>query len=106
MVIPLRYHYGFFAQIGRFAMADFLLRDIDADVLESLRSAAANHGRSLQAEIKTVLRDHTSLAARRDAFMREVDEFLAAEGPAPESAAPCDVIRRDRDRGHRPWHGF
>ena len=36
-------------------MADVLVRDIDPDVLEALKGRARQHGRSLQAELKTIL---------------------------------------------------
>lgn len=38
-------------------MANVLVRNLDDDVLEQLKSAAKAHGRSLQAEIHEVLRN-------------------------------------------------
>ena len=79
-------------------MAQILVRDLDEKVVESLKSRARERGRSLQAEVKTILSeaavsprlDHEStvkhLARLRHKF----------KGRAfPDSAA---LIREDRDR--------
>ena len=39
------------------AMAQILVRDIDDDVKERLQRRAARHGRSMEAEVRDILRD-------------------------------------------------
>jgi len=96
------YHYDTATSGG--ADMDFLLRDLEPDVVDALRSRAKENGRSLQAEIKDVLR--LSLAReRRRAFLARVDRFLGET----RGRTPLDTtagIRQDRDAGHKPWLGY
>ena len=43
-------------------MPDFLLRDLPEDLVTKLKTRAARHSRSLQAEIRETLRDSARLA--------------------------------------------
>ena len=40
-------------------MPDVLVRDVQSEVIESLKNRAANNGRSLQAELKIILEQAT-----------------------------------------------
>ena len=76
-------------------MADFLLRDVDETVLESLKRRAAKHRRSLQAELHCVL--------ERAAKQRQLD-YKKASARIRKSLSGCrhsdssDLLRNDRDR--------
>jgi plasmid stability protein len=43
--------------MGGFAMAQLVVRDLEDDVKTRLQSRAARHGRSLEAEVRDILRD-------------------------------------------------
>jgi antitoxin FitA len=77
------------------------VRNVPTEVYEALRARAAREGRSMNAEVIAILR--RSLTSRRDpedviADLRRFRERvqLPADAPAPE-----DLIREDRDAGHR-----
>ena len=51
-------------------MSQVLIRDLDPEVIEHLKQRAAKHGRSLQAELKTILEQtarHTAVDYRAEA---------------------------------------
>ncbi len=75
-------------------MANVLVRNLDNEILEQLKTAAKAHGRSLQAEIHEVLRN---ASARRLAETRRLSaRWLKrlAGSTHTDSAAP---IREDRE---------
>jgi plasmid stability protein len=74
-------------------MTDFLIRDIDADLLERLKARAEKNGRSLQAEIKQTLKQSVKLSK---------EESLALIQHLQETSPKTDfdvvaAIREDRD---------
>jgi plasmid stability protein len=75
-------------------MANVLVRNLDADVLEQLKAAAKAHGRSLQAEIHAVLRN---ASARRLAETRRLSaRWLKRLGGSSDTDSAAS-IREDRD---------
>lgn len=48
-------------------MAQVLIRDLDDSVVESLKTIAATHGRSLQTELKLVIETHARKASKAEA---------------------------------------
>jgi plasmid stability protein len=79
-------------------MAQVLVRDLDAKVIESLKKRALKNRRSLQGELKMILEE-----ASRNSSLR-IDEFIArtkkirnrtSGRPQTDSAA---LIREDRER--------
>lgn len=74
-------------------MTDFLLRNIDAHVLEQLKKRAGEHGRSLQAEIHDTLKRSVRLSkAESIAMLEELRERLPAS-----TRDSTEDIRADRD---------
>jgi plasmid stability protein len=75
-------------------MANVLIRNLDDDVLEQLKTAAKAHGRSLQAEIHDVL--HNASARRLAETRRLSAQWLKrlAGSTQTDSAAS---IRADRE---------
>lgn len=74
-------------------MTDFLIRDIEPDVLERLKARAAKNSRSLQAEIKHTLKQAVKLSK---------EESLALIEHLQETSPMTDfdfvaAIREDRD---------
>jgi plasmid stability protein len=75
-------------------MTDYLLRDLDEDLLARLRVQAEAHGRSLQAEIKRLLRSSVRMT-RTESL--EVTRRLREELSGREFADSTAYIREDRD---------
>ena len=48
-------------------MAQVLIRDLDDSIVESLKTIAASHGRSLQAELKLAIETHARKANKAEA---------------------------------------
>ncbi len=76
-------------------MPDFLLRNIDADLKRILEARAERHGRSLSAEIRSILED--SARSSRVEFLELLDEWQA-EHDWPDLGDPSEIIREDRNR--------
>jgi len=76
-------------------MPNVLIRDLDEELLNRLKKAAAENGRSLQAEIHDILRkaDMLSLAQTR----RLSDKWLRRLAGTTQSDS-ADLIREDRER--------
>jgi len=80
-------------------MAQVLVRDIDPEVIETLKKRAHRHRRSLQGELKVILED-----AARKASRVSLDEFLAQAKAIRERTAgriktdSAELIRKDRER--------
>jgi plasmid stability protein len=75
-------------------MGQVLIRGIEDSILQSLKERAAEHGRSLEAELRQVLTD----AARnpRAALIKELAEIRAMTPPGPGPLAE-DLVREGRD---------
>jgi antitoxin FitA len=75
-------------------MGQVLIRNVDDSVILSLKERAAEHGRSLEAELRQVLTD----AARksRAALIQELAEIRAMTPPVSGPLAE-DLVREGRD---------
>lgn len=74
-------------------MTDFLIRDIDPDLLGKLRARAAQQGRSLQAEIKQTLKQ--SVRLNKEESLALLDAFRASLPPSTSDST--EIIREFRD---------
>lgn len=78
-------------------MAQILVRNIDDEVVERLKSRAAVHGRSLEAEVRQILEQHSKLDP--EAFWKTAhrikQQFKDAGVVFSDST---DLVREDRDR--------
>ena len=85
---------------GSERMPDFLLREIDPDVLAVFRARAKAAGRSLQAEIQATLAESAGREQQRRAFLETAARFAGeTRGRGIDDLAAG--MRRDRDRDHR-----
>lgn len=76
-------------------MAQVLVRNLPDDVVEKLRARAARHGRSLEAELRSVLEevataDLTALREQSRAIRKKLEGRYRSDSTA--------LIREDRDR--------
>ncbi len=77
-------------------MAQVLVRELSDQVVKRLKKRAKEHGRSLQAEVKTILEEAVpdyEQAWKRIATLRDT---LKRSGKTFSDSA--DLIREDRDR--------
>ena len=61
-------------------MASVTLRDVDDDVHAELRRIAAQHGRSMQAELRAVLMDHVARHRGRPTLAAAAERFRSQTG--------------------------
>jgi plasmid stability protein len=75
-------------------MGQVLIRGVDDAILQSLKQRAAEHGRSLEAELRHILAD----AARkpRAALIQELADIRALTPRGPRVLAE-DLVREGRD---------
>ena len=76
-------------------MAEILVRDLDEDVVEILKSRAEKEGRSLQAEAKVILEEAAKLDM--ESALRLVDE-IRSRFKGRKFSDSAELIREDRDR--------
>ena len=76
-------------------MANLLVRDVDAETLARLKALAAQHSRSLQAEVKAILVAEAAFSDRT-AWLNWMDGFRARIGQRPGAEAQ-DLLRESRD---------
>jgi len=75
-------------------MAQLLVRDVPQDVVEALKQRAAKHGRSAEAEHRSILEE--ALRADRAGF-RERAAVLREETRGRITIPSEELIRQDRD---------
>jgi plasmid stability protein len=76
-------------------MAQVLVRDLDPDVVETIRESARRHGRSLEAELRLIL--ESAARHRSTDFWRTV-EGLRKRTTNRQRTDSAELIRADRDR--------
>lgn len=78
-------------------MPDVLIRNIDKETLDRLKERAKRNKRSLQEELKELLKIHSGIQSDRAIEMvREIQEKYKKSGTIfPDST---EEIRKDRDR--------
>jgi plasmid stability protein len=76
-------------------MAQVLVRDLDSELIERLKSQARRHGRSLQGEVKAILESAASYSMMEARHIAEQWRQRLAGQMVSDSA---DLIREDRER--------
>jgi len=77
-------------------MAQVLVRDLDADVVERLKDRARRRGRSLQKEAKAILEDAASRYTMEEA--REAANRVRRRLAGRTFSDSAELIREDRER--------
>jgi plasmid stability protein len=81
-------------------MAAFHVRDIPPELLERLRARAAAEGRSMNAEILTILERELSRRTPEE-VMQSIRERRDRIALSPKAPRPEDLIREGRDSRYR-----
>ena len=77
-------------------MAQVLVRDLPEEVVARLKAKAAAEGRSLEAYLRVVLEEASTVD--RDEFLALADAIVGATRGRPQTDA-ADLIRESRDAG-------
>jgi plasmid stability protein len=73
------------------------IRDVPEHVLETLKAAARENGRSLNAEILAWLAERANRHVNRGEMTRRLAEIAARVNLPPDAPTPEELIRADRD---------
>jgi plasmid stability protein len=76
-------------------MAQVLIRDLDQEVLDRLKQRAERSGRSLEAELRSILRQASGLD--KEQVLAELEKIRALYAGRTFSDS-AELIREDRDR--------
>ena len=73
------------------------IRDVDEAVLATLREAARENDRSLNAELVATLEERAARHRQRGEMTRRLAEIADRVRLPPDAPTPEDLIRADRD---------
>ncbi len=76
-------------------MSNFLVRDIDQDVMRRLKERARRNGRSLQQEVHEAL--ERAVQPSPDEMKRIFEEFDAKHPILPSNIDVVEILRDERD---------
>jgi len=76
-------------------VAQVLVRDLDPEVVATIRESARRHGRSLEAELRLILE---TAARHRSTDFWETAERLRTRSTNRQRTDSAALIRADRDR--------
>ena len=79
-------------------MANLTIRNVDDDIVETLKARAKAHNRSLEAEIRQILAVQVRRPWRGGAELRALAEKIAAMTPNVPQTDSVELLREDRDR--------
>ena len=79
-------------------MAQILVRNLDDSVVQRLKDQAKQHGRSLQAEVKTILESTADQGKLDMAATRELVDKIRSQFKGRTFPDSVELIREDRDR--------
>ncbi len=75
-------------------MAQVIVRNLDDDVVSSLKFKAALHGHSLEQELREILKRAAELSSEEKLALAD---RIAALTPRPLETDSAEMIREDRD---------
>jgi plasmid stability protein len=74
------------------------IRNVPADVVETLRKRAESHGRSLNAEVLRILTSSAERERQDTPITNRLEELARRVNLPPDAPTPEELIREDRDR--------
>jgi plasmid stability protein len=77
-------------------MATLTIRNLEDEVVNALKARARRHSRSLEAEVREVLRDVATGGSPE--FLRDLADRIAALTPDVRQTDSTELVRADRDR--------
>jgi len=82
-------------------MANITIKDVPDGIHRELKSAARSQGKSLNGYIVSLLEMSVDERCRRQMMREGRAEFRSFLASLPAFADSTELIREDRDRGHR-----
>lgn len=79
-------------------MANLTIRNVDDDIVETLKARAKSNNRSLESEIRQILVDQARRPSWRGAELLERAKRIAAMTPDVPQTDSVELLREDRDR--------
>ena len=79
-------------------MANVTIRNLDDEVVKTLKAQAKAHNRSLEAELRQLLTEAAVLRKKRSAFRKEVDRIRKMTPKDRSQTDSVELLREDRDR--------
>ncbi len=77
-------------------MATLTIRNLEDDVVDALKARARRNSRSLEAEVREVLRDVATGGSPES--LRDLADRIAALTPDVRQTDSTELVRADRDR--------
>ncbi len=87
-------------------MATLYVRNLPSELYDELKRWADETGRSVNGEVLALLEREALRRRDREEFERKLAELGRRYKPLKGSLKPEDLIREDRDRGHKPEFGY
>lgn len=78
-------------------MANLTIRNVEDSVVERLKSKAIQSGRSLEAEVREVLRQAAKRKSREE-MLAAADRIAAMTPKGVKQTDSAELLREDRDR--------
>jgi antitoxin FitA len=78
-------------------MANLTIRNVEEEVVDRLKRKAAQNGRSLEAELRDVLKQAAQRKSREE-LLAEIDRIAAMTPKDVKQTDSTKLIREDRDR--------
>lgn len=72
-------------------MANITVRNLDDEVQRRLKQRAAEHGRSMEAEVRSILTAALTRGGLGQAWVEATEDLRGEEIPLPERSAPRKV---------------
>ena len=79
-------------------MATVTIRNLDDEVVEKLKLRAKEHNRSLEAELRQLLKDAIQQDRRKTDFLLEAARIRAMTARNRPQSDSVDLLREDRSR--------
>ena len=79
-------------------MANVTIRNLDDEVVKTLKAQAKAHNRSFEAELRQLLTEAAVLRKKRRAFRKEVDRIRKMTPKDRSQTDSAELLREDRDR--------
>lgn len=79
-------------------MASVTIRNLDDEVVRTLKEQAKGHNRSLEAELRQLLIETAGLQKKREAFWKNADRIRKMTPKDRPQTDSTKLIREDRDR--------
>lgn len=89
-------------------VATLYVRNLPAQLYDELRRWAEEHGRSVNSEVIDLLHRESERRRATDDFARSFAAFRKRWAGKYATGSPTaeELIREDRDRGHKPGFGY